>query len=162
VSSALAHPFSPPTLTSARSGKSESITINNEKGRLSQDDIERMVREAEEFASEDEAQRKRVEALNGLSSFVFGLKSQLADTEGLGGKLEDADKKKITDALKDATNWIDENSAAASAEDLEEKLAEIQAIVNPITSKLYAGGAGGGYSAGPDDESDPLYSHDEL
>jgi heat shock protein 5 len=118
-----------------------------------------MVAEAEQFASEDEAQRKRVEAINSLSSFVYGLKTQVADTEGLGGKLEDADKKTILAAVKEATEWIDEHSASASAEELEEKLSEVQAIVNPITSKLYAGGD---YSAGPGDESDPLYSHDEL
>jgi molecular chaperone DnaK (HSP70) len=69
------------------SGKSQQITIENNKGRLTQEEIERMVREAEEFASEDDAQRKRVEALNSLSAFVFGLKTQLADQEGLGGKV---------------------------------------------------------------------------
>lgn len=119
-----------------------------------------MVREAEEFASEDEAQRKRIEALNSLSSFVYGLKTQVADKEGLGGKLEDADKKKIQEVVQETTAWVDENGSTASAEDLEEKLAEVQAVVNPITSKLYSGGSD--YSAGPDDESDPLHSHDEL
>lgn len=74
-------------LTPLCSGKAESITITNEKGRLSQEEIDRMVREAEEFASEDEAQRKRIEALNNLSNFVFGLKNQLGDQEGLGGKV---------------------------------------------------------------------------
>ena len=63
--------------------KSESITITNKKGRLSQEDIERMVREAEEFASEDEVRRKRIEVLNALSSFVFGLRAQPNDSEGL-------------------------------------------------------------------------------
>lgn len=104
------------------SGKSESITITNEKGRLSKEDIERMVQEAEQFASEDEAQRKRIEALNSLSSFVYGLKGQLADQEGLGGKIDDADKKTILSAVKDTTDWIDENGQSASTEDLEEKL----------------------------------------
>jgi endoplasmic reticulum chaperone BiP len=141
------------------SGKSESITITNEKGRLSQEEIDRMVAEAEEFAAEDEAQRKRIEALNALSSFVYGLKSQLADTEGLGGKLDDADKKQILAAVKETTEWIDEHGQAAGAEELEEKLAEVQAVVNPITSKLYSGGS---YAAGEDDEADPFHSHDEL
>lgn len=104
------------------SGKSESITITNEKGRLSKEDIERMVQEAEQFASEDEAQRKRIEALNSLSSFVYGLKSQLADQEGLGGKIDDADKKTILATVKETTEWIDENGQTASTEDLEEKL----------------------------------------
>ncbi len=87
----------------SNSGKSESITITNEKGRLSQEEIDRMVAEAEKFASEDEAQRKRIEALNSLSAFVYGLKSQIGDQEGLGGKISDEDKKTILDAVKDTT-----------------------------------------------------------
>jgi len=137
-------------------GKSESITITNEKGRLSKDDIERMVREAEEFASEDEANRKRIESLNALSSFVYGLKSQLADQSGLGGKLDDDDKKTILAAIKEATEWIDDNGQSATTEEFEEKLSEIQSVVSPITSKLYSGGA----SEPEDDE--PSYDHDEL
>ncbi|TFK81937.1 heat shock protein 70 [Polyporus arcularius HHB13444] len=138
-------------------GKSESITITNEKGRLSPEEIERMVKEAEEFAAEDEAQRKRIEALNSLSSFVYGLKTQLADQEGLGGKLEDEDKKAILDVVKETTDWVDENGQTATAEELEEKLSDVQAVVNPITSKLYSGGG-----AGADDDDDYARSHDEL
>jgi hypothetical protein len=82
-----------------------------------------MVREAEEFASDDEAQRKRIESLNSLSSFVYGLKTQLADQEGLGGKISDEDKKTILAAVKDATDWIEEHGQTASVEDLDEKLA---------------------------------------
>jgi len=103
-------------------GKSESITITNEKGRLSQEDIERMVREAEELASEDEAQRKRIEALNALSSFVFGLRAQLNDSEGLGSKLSSEDKSALEKIVKDTGDWIDENGSSATVEDLEEKL----------------------------------------
>ncbi|PFH49300.1 hypothetical protein AMATHDRAFT_63428 [Amanita thiersii Skay4041] len=139
-------------------GKSESITITNEKGRLSQEEIERMVAEAEKFAAEDEAQRKRIEALNALSSFVYGLRTQLNDQEGLGGKISDEDKKTILSTIKETTDWIDENGSEASTEDLEEKLAEVQGVVNPITSKLYS-------SDGPtsnDDDDDVLRDHDEL
>ncbi|KDQ23873.1 hypothetical protein PLEOSDRAFT_62237 [Pleurotus ostreatus PC15] len=140
-------------------GKSESVTIKNEKGRLSQEEIDRMVADAEKFAAEDEAQRKRIEALNSLSSYVYGLKSQLGDQEGLGGKLSDDDKKTILTTVKDTTDWIDENGSSASVEDLEEKLAEVQAIVNPITTKIYSqGGAPGGAA----DEEDPIRDHDEL
>ncbi|KAB5591765.1 glucose-regulated protein [Ceratobasidium theobromae] len=133
-------------------GKSESITITNEKGRLSQEEIDRMVREAEEFASEDEAQRKRIEALNGLQNFIWGLKSQLGDQEGLGGKISDEDKKTILATVKETTDWIEENGQTATSEDLEEKLQEVQAVVNPITGKLY-GSSGSGEGAS---------SHDEL
>ncbi|PPQ69056.1 hypothetical protein CVT24_000099 [Panaeolus cyanescens] len=141
-------------------GKSESITITNEKGRLSQEEIDRMVADAEKFAAEDEAQRKRIESLNSLSSFVYGLKTQLGDQEGLGGKISDEDKKTILSAIKDATDWIDENGSSASVEDLEEKLAEVQGVVNPITSKLYSGGSSG--PSDDDDDEDVGRNHDEL
>ncbi|CAE6451364.1 hypothetical protein ACGC1H_004126 [Rhizoctonia solani] len=135
-------------------GKSESITITNEKGRLSPEEIERMVREAEEYASEDEAQRKRIEALNGLQNFVWGLKSQLGDQEGLGGKISAEDKKTILATVKDTTDWLEENGQTATSEDLEEKLQEVQAVVNPITGKLYGSGSGS--------DSEGSSSHDEL
>ncbi|KAL1689106.1 heat shock protein 70 family, partial [Schizophyllum commune] len=138
-------------------GKSESITIKNEKGRLSQEDIDRMVQEAEEFAAEDEAQRKRIEALNSLSAYVFGLKGQLGDQEGLGGKLSDDDKKSILATLKEATDWIDENGSEASTDDIEEKLAEIQTAINPITSKIYADSSAGGQDW---DAQEPFADHD--
>jgi len=107
------------------SGKMESITITNEKGRLSQEEIDRMVREAEQFAAEDDAQRKRIEALNALSSFVYGLKTQLGDQEGLGGKISDEDKQTILAAVKETTDWIESDGGAASVEDLEEKLSGV-------------------------------------
>ena len=144
------------------SGKSESITITNEKGRLSKDDIDRMIQEAEEFAAEDESARKRIEALNALSSFVYGLKTQIGDQDGLGGKIDDEDRKTLLALTKETTEWIDSEGQTASAETLEEKLAEVQTIVNPITSKLYEGGPTGGYGPGEDDAQEPFRSHDEL
>jgi len=145
------------------SGKSESITITNEKGRLSKDDIDRMIREAEEFASEDESARKRIEALNALSSFVYGLKTQIGDQDGLGGKIDDEDRKTLLALTKETAEWIDSEGQTASAEALEEKLAEVQAVVNPITSKLYEDAAGpGGYGPGEGEEQEPFRSHDEL
>lgn len=138
-------------------GKSESITITNEKGRLSQEEIDRMVAEAEEFAAEDEAQKKRIEALNNLSSYVYGLKTQVNDADGLGGKLADEDKKTLLDMVKETTEWIDDNGASASAEDLEEKLQEAQNVANPITAKLYGGGSS---ATEPEEEDHDL--HDEL
>ena len=139
-------------------GKSESITITNEKGRLTQDEIDRMVAEAEEFAAEDEAQKKRIEALNSLSSYVYGLKSQLADSEGLGGKLDADDKKTLLEAIKEVTEWIDSEGQSASADDLEEKLQEIQNVANPITAKLYSDGA----PPTSDDNDDDEHIRDEL
>ena len=90
---------------------------------MSQEEIERMVAEAERFAADDEAQRKRIEALNSLSSFIYGLKNQLSDQDGLGGKLSEDDKKTILNTIKETTDWIEEHGSDASTEDLEEKLA---------------------------------------
>ena len=140
------------------SGKAESINITIEKGRLSKDYIERMILEAEEFAAEDEAQRTRVEALNSLLSYIYGLKSQLGDQEGLGGKVSDEDKKTLLALAKETTDWLDAEGNTATAEELEEKLQEVQAVVNPITAKMYEG-AGASYG---DEEQDPFYAHDEL
>ncbi|SPO43661.1 probable chaperone bip [Moesziomyces antarcticus] len=142
--------------TDKGTGKAESVTITNDKGRLSPEDIERMVAEAEEFAEQDEAVRKRIEALNNLQNFIASLRSQIADKEGLGGKLDKEDKDTIKQSLKDAEAWLDENSQTAEGSDIEEQLSELQAAVAPITAKIYQGGAAGG-----DDE--PLnYGHDEL
>ncbi len=121
-----------------------------------------MIMEAEEFAAEDEVARKRIEALNALSSFVYGLQTQIGDQEGLGGKISDEDRKTLLALTKETTEWIDMEGQTASAEALEEKLAEVQTIVNPITSKLYESGGPGGYGPGEDDEQEPFRSHDEL
>ncbi|EMD31401.1 hypothetical protein CERSUDRAFT_69356 [Gelatoporia subvermispora B] len=121
-------------------GKTESITIMNEKGHLTQEEIDHMVKEAEEFAADDEAQRKRIEALNSLLTFVYSLKSQLGDQEGLGGRLEEVDKKELLTMIKETTEWIDSYGQGTAAEELEEKLTEVQNIVSPIMSKLYMGG----------------------
>ncbi|KAK0211240.1 heat shock protein 70 family [Desarmillaria ectypa] len=118
-------------------GKTESITIKNEKGRLSQEEIDRMVVEGERFAEQDKLQREQTEALNALSSFIYGLKSQMNDQEGLGGKLDTSDKKTVSEVIRKTIDWIEDSGPSATTEDLEEKLAEIQSTINPITAKLY-------------------------
>ncbi|KAI9013160.1 putative ER Hsp70 chaperone BiP [Gaertneriomyces semiglobifer] len=142
------------------SGKSESITIKNDKGRLSDDEIQRMVDEAEEFAEEDRKVAQRIEARNQFDSYVYSLKSQLSDDSQLGGKIEEDDKKTLMDAIKEAQEWIEENGATASKEDIEERKGELESVVNPITTKLYQGGEGGrqGQAYEEEDEVD----HDEL
>ncbi|KAF8971031.1 heat shock protein 70 [Flammula alnicola] len=137
-------------------GKSEQIVIAKDKGRLSQEQIDKMIAEGEKFAAEDQLHKKKTEALNGLSSFVYGLKSQLSDKDGLGAKLDAGDKEKLQYIIKEGSEWIDEQGKDASLEDLEEKLAELQATVNPITSKLYQGS-----SSKDDDGFDPT-DHTEL
>ncbi|KAH8887697.1 glucose-regulated protein [Thozetella sp. PMI_491] len=136
-------------------GKEESITITNDKGRLTQDEIDRMVAEAEQFAEEDKATRERIEARNGLENYAFSLKNQVNDEEGLGGKIDSDDKETILDAVKEAQDWLEENAATANAEDFDEQKEKLSNVAYPITSKLYGGGAGG-----PAGEDEP--DHDEL
>ncbi|KAG7131144.1 Endoplasmic reticulum chaperone BiP like protein [Verticillium longisporum] len=137
-------------------GKGESITITNDKGRLTQEEIDRMVAEAEKYAEEDKATRERIEARNGLENYAFSLKNQVNDDEGLGGKIEDEEKEAILEAVKETTDWLEENGAEATAEDFEEQKEKLSNVAYPITSKMYqgAGGAGG--------EADEPASHDEL
>ena len=139
-------------------GKSESITITNDKGRLSQDDIDRMVAEAEQYAEEDKLTREKIEARNGLENYAFNLKNQANDEEGLGGKIDEEDKETLLEAVKEATDWLEENAATADKEDFEEQREKLSNVAYPITSKLYSG-AGGMPDYGDDDEPS---AHDEL
>ncbi|KAI4797305.1 dnaK-type molecular chaperone bipA [Aureobasidium sp. EXF-8845] len=139
-------------------GKSESITITNDKGRLSAEEIERMVEEAEKYAEEDKATRQRIESRNGLENYAFSLKNQVNDEEGLGGKIDDDDKDTILDAVKQAQDWLDDNAAEATAEDFDEQKEKLSNVAYPITSKLYGGAGGAGGMPDYDDEP----SHDEL
>ncbi|KAE8221467.1 hypothetical protein CF319_g5186 [Tilletia indica] len=145
-------------------GRTESITITNDKGRLSPEDIERMVKEAEEFAEQDEALKTKVEGLNALQNFIAQLSAQINDKEGLGGKLDKDDKDTIRAAIKETNSWVEENSASAEKQDIEEKLEELQSIVSPITAKVYAqtGGDPSGGSKSADKDDEPLKYHDEL
>lgn len=117
-------------------GKSSSVTIENERGRLSQEEIDRMVADSEKFAEEDELIKKKIEARNGLENFIYSLKSQIGDSEGLGGKLDKADKITLNDEIKKSQDWLEEFGSSASAEDYDEQREALQAIVSPITSKL--------------------------
>lgn len=84
-------------------GKAESITITNDKGRLSQEEIDRMVAEAEQFAEEDRAARSKIEARNALENYAFSLKNQINDESGLGGRLDDDDKETVRTPLSPPT-----------------------------------------------------------
>ncbi|KAK0528373.1 ATPase with role in protein import into the ER [Tilletia horrida] len=143
-------------------GRSESITITNDKSRLTPEEIERMVREAEEFAEQDEALKSKVEGLNALQNFIAQLSSQINDKEGLGGKLDKDDKDTIRAAIKETNSWVEENSATAEKQDIEEKLEELQSIVSPITAKVYAQSGGDPSSSGGAKDDEPLKYHDEL
>lgn len=94
------------------SGKSEKIQINNDKGRLTPEEIERMVKEAEEFAEEDRITKERIDAKNQLENYIFSVKGQVSDPEKLGKKISDEDKAKLNQILSDAESWVKSNSEA--------------------------------------------------
>ena len=129
-------------------GKSNKITITNDKGRLSKEDIERMVADAEKYKSEDEAATARIQAKNGLESYAFNLRNTLNE-EKVAGALEEADKTKLNAAIDETVKWLDE-SQEASKEEYESKQKELEEVSNPIMQKLYAaaGAAGGAPGAG--------------
>ncbi|MCJ1404483.1 ATPase with role in protein import into the ER [Xylographa trunciseda] len=138
-------------------GKAESITITNDKGRLSQDEIDRMVADAEKFAEEDKATAERITARNGLENYAFNLKNQVNDEEGLGGKIDSDDKESLLEAIKEATDWLEENASTATMEDFEEQKEKLSNVAYPITSKLYSGGDMPPPPGGADEPG-----HDEL
>ena len=121
-------------------GKEQKITITNDKGRLSQDDIERMVAEAERYKAEDDANKNRVESKNGLENYCYSLKSSIASDE-VKDKIPADDKAKLEAAIDDAIKFLDANPAAEK-EEYEEKQKALEAIALPILQSM-GGGAGG-------------------
>ena len=121
-------------------GRENKITITNDKGRLSKEDIERMVNEAEKFAQEDELQRDRVAAKNGLESYAFNIKNTIED-EKLKDKISPEDKKTIEDKCDEVLKWLDMNQSAEK-EEFESQQKELEGVCNPIIAKLYQQGGG--------------------
>nr|AAS45710.1 heat shock protein 70 [Macrobrachium rosenbergii] len=122
-------------------GKENKITITNDKGRLSKEEIERMVQEAEKYKADDEKQRDRIAAKNSLESYCFNMKSTVEDDK-FKDKVPEEDRNKIMEACNDAIKWLDSNQLGEK-EEYEHKLKEIEQICNPIITKMYqaAGGA---------------------
>ena len=126
-------------------GKSEKITITNDKGRLSKEDIERMVSEAEKYKEEDEKESSRIAARNQLESTCYSLKNTLSEA---ADKIEPADKEALTAKCDEVVAWLDSNTTA-STEEFESQLKDLQEVANPIMTKMYqAGGAPEGAAPG--------------
>merc|ERR1719420_2840208 len=145
-------------------GKTEKITITAEKGRLSEEQIERMVREAEENAHEDKLLKDRLEKRHALEGYAYNLRNTLNDEEkGVADKISEEDRERLEEAVKETLDWLDENDDA-EVEEFEEKQKELEGIANPIMSKIYqqGGGAGGaGGKDGDDDEDDDDFDFDD-
>lgn len=140
-------------------GNKEKITITNDQNRLTPEDIDRMINDAEKFADDDKKIKERVEARNELESYVYSLKNQIGDKEKLGAKLSEADKEKIESVIDDKVKWL-ENNAEADAEDFKRQKKDAEDVVQPIIAKLYQGSAGGSQSSKDEDDDDS--GKDEL
>jgi heat shock protein 5 len=131
------------------SGKSQKITITSDKGRLSEDEIERMIKEAEENAETDRVTKENIEAKNHLESYLYSLRNTVQDT--LKNKIPEVDKETLLKAVTEALSWLEKNVSETKAV-FEEKRKEIETVANPILSNAYndtkpddnSGGDGGG------------------
>jgi len=122
-------------------GKAEKITITNEKGRLSKEEIEKMVEESEKFKAEDEKQKERVDAKNHLESYCFNVKSSLEET-ATKDKLSEQEKRSVLEKCNETMAWLDSNQTA-EIDEFKEKQTELEKLFAPIVQKLYSNGAGG-------------------
>merc|ERR1711937_459158 len=120
-------------------GKAEKITITNDKGRLSNDEIEKMVNDAERFKDEDDKQKERITVKNSLESYIFNLKSSL-DTEEVKSKLASDELSSAQSALDAALKWLDANQLAEK-EEFEDKQKELETMSRPLMTKIYGQGA---------------------
>merc|ERR1711988_883673 len=127
-------------------GKSNQITITNEKGRLSEAEIQRMVQEAEKYKSEDESMKEKIEAKNTLENYAYQVRNTI-DEAAFKDKFEGDDKDKIEKAVQEALDWLDKNQLAEKDE-FEAKQKELERIVNPIMMKVYQAAGGGGMPEG--------------
>ncbi|KAM0691213.1 hypothetical protein Q7P36_009984 [Cladosporium allicinum] len=125
-------------------GKTNKIVITNDKGRLSKEEIERMLADAEKYKEEDEAEAGRIQAKNGLESYAYSLKNTVSDPK-VEEKLSAEDKETLTGAIDKTVAWIDENQTATK-EEYEAEQKQLESVANPVMMKIYGaeGGAPGG------------------
>merc|ERR1711992_106252 len=139
-------------------GNKEKITITNDQNRLTPEDIEQMIKDAECLLMKIKNLKERVEARNELESYAYSLKNQINDKEKLGAKITDEDKEKIEEAVNEKISWLEENQEA-EGEDFKTQKKELEEIVQPIIAKLYQGGAPPPGAGEPEEED---FDKDEL
>jgi heat shock protein 5 len=144
------------------SGTKKSITITPEKGRLTEEQIKRMVQEAKEREEDDKLIRERVQARNGLESYVYQIRNTIQDKEKIEDKLSEDDLETLETLVKDSLEWLDDHQEA-DKDDYEEKRKEIDQVVSPIFTRMYgAAGAEGGFPGGADGADEDFGAYDEL
>ncbi|CAM0872519.1 unnamed protein product [Alopecurus aequalis] len=133
-------------------GQKNKITITNDKGRLSKEDIEKMVQEAEKYKAEDEEHKKKVDSKNALENYAYNMRNTIKDDK-IASKLPEADKNKIEEAIDGAISWLD-NNQLAEADEFDDKMKELEGICNPVIAKMYQG-AGAEMPGGMDEDVPP-------
>merc|ERR1712018_986006 len=133
--------------------KENKITITNDQNRLTPEDIEQMIKDAEKFPDEDKKLKSRVESRNELESYAYSLKNQVNDKEKLGAKISDEDKEKIEEAVNEKIAWLEENQEA-DGEEYRVQKKELEDVVQPIIARLYQQGGGPPPEGEPEDEED--------
>ena len=134
-------------------GKSEKIVVTNDSGRLSKEEIERMLREAKEFEEQDKITKERIDAKNSFENYIYSMKNTVEDKEkGIGAKLTEDEKETISNALKEAQDWLNANQEAEKDE-YDTHLKDLQKICDPIIGKLYQQ-QGGQPGSGPSEDAD--------
>ncbi|KDP44977.1 hypothetical protein JCGZ_01477 [Jatropha curcas] len=123
-------------------GQKNNISITSDKGRLSKEEIEKMILEAQKYKAEDEEHKKNVEAMNALEYHAYNMRNTVKD-EKISSKLAAGDKKKIKDAVYTTIQWLGRNQLA-KAEEFEDKMKALKSICNPIIAKMYGADMGGG------------------
>lgn len=117
------------------SGNKNNITITNDKGRFSKEDIEQMVKEAEKYKEEDMKNRERIDAKNELEGYLYNIKSSVLDKDDV--KIESADKDRARETVEDAMKWLDLNASTAEKTEFESKKEEVSKVLTPIMTKMY-------------------------
>ena len=142
-------------------GNKNNITIKNDENRLSKEDIEKMVKEAEQYAEDDKKVKERIETRNDLESYIYSLKNQIGDKQKLAEKLSKEDRESISKAVEKAISWLDSHQDATK-EELEEQKKDVEDLVTPIMNKLYQNTGDSGKSQGSTNSEEAKEDKDEL
>lgn len=135
-------------------GATETLVITNDSGRLSKDEIEKMIRDAEANEEFDKQVKAKIDAKNSLENYIYSMKNTVEDKEKLGSKISESDKSAIQNAIKEHQEWLTANQEA-DKEDFESHLKELQQVCDPIIAKLYKEAGGPGQGQGQDAPEDP-------
>merc|ERR1712224_507003 len=141
-------------------GKSEKITITSDKGRLSDEEVQRMVEEAEQYAEEDRLIKERMDARNGLESYLYGLINTMDNDESKSdNNIPAEDKRELLELVDEKLDWMESNPES-STEEYNDHRKEVEQIANPLMRQFYAGGGGGGEPGADEEDEGEFYDSD--